>query len=302
MGDLVVALGTPERWRELVGAVPVLESSSGSDLFALPVTDRGGPRPAIGPGDRVYLVAWGRVRGYVRMAKLSNTLDGWVLGCSSAVVPTTIPAVGIATFRGAKAPWWKRPDEQPFPGWASDGIPEGARVVPGARPPALVVVDGEAVDVGDLEEPTEAEEEVPAAPVGRQALPSDPEVAAPKPAARTLTTAERKMLAAGKIQTPGGVIQINPRPWGAWLAETCSLCAVSRATGKPLSAHVHRIPTHAGGCPADDTCSCGKPGACRHCGAEKVFPRGPHGSRAPEVWCIGCGRWWDPTAQLARAR
>lgn len=68
--------------------------------------------PEIAPGERVYIVAHNRLRGY---APLHSLGDGALVRCGGAVA-VTIPAP-IRGFRGWHYRWWPRYDEQPFPAW-----------------------------------------------------------------------------------------------------------------------------------------------------------------------------------------
>ena len=80
---------------------------------------------ALTVGDRVYIVAHGRLRGY---APLRN----WERRCSlrgnrsclvreGDAVPLTVDEP-IRGFQGWRYRWWDRADERPFPDWQTAGV------------------------------------------------------------------------------------------------------------------------------------------------------------------------------------
>lgn len=94
------------------------------DLVGDPPTERlydftVGTRPNIQPGERVYVVAHGRLRGYAPLVAI-KLADGkwarWLLVRGGGAVAVTIPQ-GIRGFRGWRYRWWDRSLEVPFPGW-----------------------------------------------------------------------------------------------------------------------------------------------------------------------------------------
>lgn len=91
-----------------------------------------GAKPDIKPGERVYIVAHGRLRGYAPLVEIGR---GWERGQFSLVrgggaVACTI-AEPIRGFRGWRYRFWDYADEVPFPEWrevdgavlATDGLP-----------------------------------------------------------------------------------------------------------------------------------------------------------------------------------
>ncbi len=114
MADVVVTV-PKARWSEWVaeGDLPG-ESWSGLEYdFSL------GGRfiPEIEAGDRVYIVAHGRLRGYAPLVRLSCYGDGeWALTRASGAVAVTIPEA-IRGFQGFRYRWWQRAIEIPFPDW-----------------------------------------------------------------------------------------------------------------------------------------------------------------------------------------
>lgn len=67
----------------------------------------------IKPGDRFYVVAHGKLRGYAIVTRN----DGHSIGRQGGAVACTI-AEPIPGFRGLRKRWWDRSIEQPFPDWS----------------------------------------------------------------------------------------------------------------------------------------------------------------------------------------
>lgn len=77
----------------------------------------GGNPPKIKPGERVYIVCEGKLRGYAPLMYIDDLGDGrygLIRGGGAAAV--TIPEA-IRGFRGFRYRWWKYEDETPFPEW-----------------------------------------------------------------------------------------------------------------------------------------------------------------------------------------
>lgn len=70
----------------------------------------------IRPGDRFYVVAHGKLRGY---APVTRVTPGHI-GRRGGAVAVTIAAF-IPGFRGLRERWWRRDDEIPFPDWKTPG-------------------------------------------------------------------------------------------------------------------------------------------------------------------------------------
>lgn len=88
---------------------------------------RGGHRPKVDPGERIYVVAHGLLRGY---APLTALVDfgrdqygdgGYSLQRSGGAVACTIDAP-IRGFQGFRYRWWEREEEVPFPDWQTEGV------------------------------------------------------------------------------------------------------------------------------------------------------------------------------------
>ena len=82
-----------------------------------------GPLPVFIPGDRLYVVCEDRLRGYSPLTAVMYDKLSLRLGKSriafvrkGGAVAVTIPET-IRGFRGWRARWWQREDEQPFPDW-----------------------------------------------------------------------------------------------------------------------------------------------------------------------------------------
>lgn len=81
--------------------------------------------PQIEAGDRVYIVAHGRLRGYAPLVRVEprcklRRTHACLLreGDAEAV---TIPEA-IRGFTGWRYRWWERKDEVPFPDWQTAGV------------------------------------------------------------------------------------------------------------------------------------------------------------------------------------
>lgn len=87
----------------------------------------GGPRPSIVPGDRVYVVAHRRLRGYAPLTRLDVTGSRWCLCREAGAVAVTIDHE-VPGFRGWRKRWWSRDDERPFPSWKTEAVVAKRRV------------------------------------------------------------------------------------------------------------------------------------------------------------------------------
>jgi len=84
----------------------------------------GGNKPPIGPGDRLYIVAHNRLRGYSPVTALrfvpgeyGPTERGkWAICREGGAVAVTIDEP-IKGFQGFRKVWWKPEAEKPFPNW-----------------------------------------------------------------------------------------------------------------------------------------------------------------------------------------
>lgn len=68
------------------------------------------------PGDRFYVVAHGRLRGWAPVTRLQDSGDSFVICRRGDAVACTIDEP-IPGFRGLRQVWWKREAERAFPNW-----------------------------------------------------------------------------------------------------------------------------------------------------------------------------------------
>ena len=147
--DCVVTV--PKRlWREWLaeGDLPGSEAEYESHFWF------GGPIPKIAPGERVYIVAHGLVRGYAPLVRIEQrcSLDpsrhcllreggavavtlscgrhgrGRVFECNrfETGCPIEPHPIGVTGFRGVLYRWWPREIEMPFPDWQTANVPGSA--------------------------------------------------------------------------------------------------------------------------------------------------------------------------------
>ena len=75
----------------------------------------------IKPGDRFYVVAHGKLRGWAPVTRVKTSYgQGGMIGRMGGAVAVTIPEI-IPGFRGLRERWWNREDETPFPDWKERG-------------------------------------------------------------------------------------------------------------------------------------------------------------------------------------
>jgi hypothetical protein len=72
------------------------------------------------PGDRFYIVAFGRLRGYAPVVRVADHGDSFVIIRAGDAVACTL-ADPVPGFRGLRRRWWKREAETPFPEWRAAG-------------------------------------------------------------------------------------------------------------------------------------------------------------------------------------
>lgn len=76
----------------------------------------------INPGERFYVVAHGRLRGYAIVTRVVKEGPSWVICRKGNAVACTVP-FDIPGFRGLEKRWWDYSDEIPFPDWQTAGVP-----------------------------------------------------------------------------------------------------------------------------------------------------------------------------------
>ena len=81
------------------------------------------PRPPIEPGERLYIVAHGKLRGYAPVTRVvraehdgRNNTPRFEICRRAGAVAITIDEP-IHGFRGWRRVWWPRDAERPFPEW-----------------------------------------------------------------------------------------------------------------------------------------------------------------------------------------
>jgi hypothetical protein len=72
--------------------------------------------PNIKPGENVYIVYNGKLRGYSPLIRIERTGRGCALVRHNGAVAMTI-AEPIQGFRGFRYRWWDKQCEMPFPNW-----------------------------------------------------------------------------------------------------------------------------------------------------------------------------------------
>lgn len=86
-------------------------------------------KPPIEPGERLYVVAWGRLRGYAPVTRVVQHPETkrWVV-CreGSAVACTVRQGMRFDGFRGFRKRWWNRELEEPFEQWKTEGVAKAA--------------------------------------------------------------------------------------------------------------------------------------------------------------------------------
>lgn len=76
----------------------------------------GGRAPKIVPGERVYIVFNGKLRGYAPLVRLEDYDGGFSLIRRGDAVAVTIDTP-IPGYRGFRYRWWPLEAERPFPDW-----------------------------------------------------------------------------------------------------------------------------------------------------------------------------------------
>lgn len=88
----------------------------------------GSPPTDVAAGDRVYIVAHGRLRGYSPLLRLEHPCwrgfdrpSGFAFVRGGGAEALTVPDP-IRGFQGWRYRWWDRADEIPFPDWKTAGV------------------------------------------------------------------------------------------------------------------------------------------------------------------------------------
>ncbi len=83
-------------------------------------------RPRIEPGERLYIVSWGRLRGFAPVTRVAQTERGYAICRRGDAVACTIDEA-IPGFRGFRARWWPRATEHAFLDWKTAGVGQELR-------------------------------------------------------------------------------------------------------------------------------------------------------------------------------
>lgn len=85
------------------------------------------PLPECVPGDRVYICAHGRLRGYAPLVGIEQACklrpERACLMREGGAVAVTISDL-IRGFMGWRYRWWPADDELPFEDWKTEGVPK----------------------------------------------------------------------------------------------------------------------------------------------------------------------------------
>lgn len=112
MGDLVVTV-PKDIWADWIDEGDAAGDPDSGEEWGFYL---GGSKPSISAGERLYVVAWGLLRGYAPVTRVVDTGRGWCICRRGAAVAVTIDEA-IQGFRGWRPVWWQREQERPFPQW-----------------------------------------------------------------------------------------------------------------------------------------------------------------------------------------
>lgn len=120
MSDLVVTV-PKDIWFEWIAEGDAVGEPESGEEWAYWVSKA---KPPAEPGDRLYIVAWGMLRGYAPITRVAQTPDGrWGICRKGGAVACTVKGRRWDGFRGYRYRWWEREQEGPFPEWRIEGIP-----------------------------------------------------------------------------------------------------------------------------------------------------------------------------------
>jgi hypothetical protein len=128
MADVVVTVPR-QRWLEWIREGDAAGDPESDRLWAWHCRPEYGP-PPISQGERLYICAWGRVRGYAPLIRLLRKPNCWALCRRGGAVAVTIEE-RVRPFRGWRERWWSRDIERPFPDWRTKDTPEQTLTLPG---------------------------------------------------------------------------------------------------------------------------------------------------------------------------
>jgi hypothetical protein len=117
MADLVVTV-PKELWADWIAEGDAAGSPETGETWGFQLSSQ---QPPIDIGDRLYIVAHGRLRGYAPVTKVALIDGRWWVGRKGGAVAVTVP-FPIPGFRGWRRKWWKSSGESPFPAWEFAGV------------------------------------------------------------------------------------------------------------------------------------------------------------------------------------
>lgn len=113
MTDLVVTCPRP-LWRTWLREGDAAGEPPTGQLYQWELSGRA--RPPIDTGDRLYVVAFDRLRGWAPVTDLRLEGGRWLIIRAGDAIACTIPDP-IPGFRGWRRRWWPLEVERPFPHW-----------------------------------------------------------------------------------------------------------------------------------------------------------------------------------------
>lgn len=132
MSDLVVTV-PKQLWLEWIAEGDAVGEAATGIEWAYWV----GGRPGIEPGERLYVVSWGQVRGWAPVTRVALHEGRWGICREGGAVACQVPNRRFDGFRGFRKRWWERSEEIPYPDWKTDFIPP--RMVERARSMGMVL-------------------------------------------------------------------------------------------------------------------------------------------------------------------
>lgn len=78
-------------------------------------------KPPIAHGERLYIVAHNRLRGYAPVTGIKLLAGRWSICRHGGAVAVTIQEP-IRGFQGFRRRWWAVESEVPFPEWKTEGV------------------------------------------------------------------------------------------------------------------------------------------------------------------------------------
>jgi len=117
MADLVVTVPRP-LWAAWIAEGDAAGEPETGEEWAFYV---GRHRPPIEAGERLYIVAWNKLRGYAPVTRIVLTNGNYAICRRAGAVAVTIDAP-IEGFQSWHRRWWSLDEERPFPEWRTAGV------------------------------------------------------------------------------------------------------------------------------------------------------------------------------------